>query len=263
MHIASLHVHPVKSCAGIELREARVSRLGLEHDRRWMVVDPDGPFLTGRQHPRLVLIRPRIEAQGLLLAAPGMPELALAQPLGGGPRRPVQVWKDTVFAACAGAHAAEWFSAFLQRSVHLVYMDEQAQRAPAGAAGIGALSFADAAPVLAVSRAALDGLNARLTSPVSMQRFRPNLVIAGCAAHAEDAWQRVRFGGIDFEAGKRCGRCTFITVDPESGERDALGQPLAELARYRRYERNVCFGRYWLPLGEGLLRVGDAVTPLA
>ncbi len=262
MHLSALRIHPVKSCAGIVLDAAEVQPRGLAHDRRWMVVGPDGQFLTGRQLPRLVLIRPRIEADRLVLAAPDMPDLPVAAPGGGAERLSVQVWKDTIDAAGTDPTADAWLSAFLQQPARLVFMDARARRAtPRGRVG-DEVSFADAAPLLAISLAALDALNARLDRPVAMANLRPNLVIAGCAAHAEDGWQRLRIGAVEFEAGQRCGRCAFITVDPERGERDPKGEPLATLARYRREGNSVLFGRYLLPRSEGVLRVGDALSLL-
>lgn len=259
MHLSALRIHPVKSCAGIVLDAADVHPRGLAHDRRWMVVGPDGQFLTGRQLPRLVLIRPRIEADRLVLTAPDMPDLPVAAPGSEAERLSVQVWKDRVDAAGNGPDADAWLSSFLQRPARLVFMDAQARRA---ARHGGEVSFADAAPVLAISQAALDALNARLPRPVAMANFRPNLVIAGCAAHAEDAWERVRIGTVEFEADQRCGRCAFTTVDPERGERDPDGEPLATLARYRREGNSVLFGRYLVPRSGGVLRVGDAVDVL-
>jgi uncharacterized protein YcbX len=125
------------------------------------------------------------------------------------------------------------------------------------------VSFADAFPLLLISRAALDGLNARLAKPVSMLRFRPNLVVEGVAAHAEDGWKRIRIGEVEFDVAKACTRCVFTTVDPMRGERDPDGEPLRTLIGYRRTADGVTFGQNLIPRSAGSVRVGDAVEVLA
>jgi len=258
LELSSIHLYPIKSTAGMDVRSAGIDARGLRHDRRWMVVDSDNRFLTGRQAPRMVLVRPTPEGDGLHVDAPSMPSLKVLAPDGAGERLEVTVWDDVVDAACAGADSDAWFSEFLGRPVRLVMMDARSTRTVASA-DKHQVSFADGYPFLAISQASLDGLNARLATPISMQRFRPNLVIDGCDAHAEDQWQRIRIGGIEFEAAKPCTRCVFTTVDPLLGVRDPSGEPLRTLKSYRRTKEGITFGMNWIARGRGEIRVGDRV----
>jgi uncharacterized protein YcbX len=263
--LAAITIFPVKSGAGLALARAMVEPRGLADDRRWLVVDDQGRFLTGRQLPGLVQLRATPDAGGLVLSAPARPALRVARPGAGAPRRNVVVWKDTVDAACAGDAADAWLSALLGRAAHLVFMDEVAHRAvdPARAAPGDEVSFADGFPLLLVGQASLDALNARLAQPVPMARFRPNLVVAGSAPHAEDGWRRLRIGAVEFEVAKPCTRCVFTTVDPEHGVFDPSGEPLATLKTYRRTPDGVTFGMNLLARGTGTLALGDPVVALA
>ena len=262
--LASLHIYPVKSCAQITLDSAQVQKRGLEHDRRWMVVDENGRFLTGRELPRLVLVLAEPHACGITLRAPQMVTLEVAKPAAQATRLNVTVWKSTLSAQLADAAAHTWLSIFLDRPCRLVFMDETCTRAVSmdyGQAG-DEVSFADGYPLLLISQAALDNLNTRLPHPVTMQRFRPNLVVTGCTAHAEDQWMRIRIGTVVFELVKPCTRCVFTTVDPVQGERSADGEPLRTLIGYRRSTRGVTFGQNLIARGTGVIRAGDKIEVL-
>jgi len=258
MILSSINIYPIKSTAGMEVQSAVIDARGFRHDRRWMVVDADNRFLTGRQAPRMVLIRATPDGDGLRLEAPSMASLKVLAPDSAGERLMVRVWDDVVDAACVDADCDAWFSEFLGRPVRLVMMDVQSVRKVASV-DADDVSFADAYPFLAISRASLDGLNTRLAAPISMQRFRPNLVIDGCDPHAEDRWQRIRIGGIEFESAKPCTRCVFTTVDPILGVRDPSGEPLRTLKSYRRTDEGITFGMNWIARGRGEIRVGDQV----
>ena len=263
-HLSALYCYPLKSAAAQACDAADVTPRGLRGDRRWMIVDPDGRFLTGREHGALVLLQARADGDALQLDAPGEPTLrALAQHAA--PRRGVVVWKSTVDALPANAEADAWISRVLGRPAHLVYMDDAARRPVSVAHGLPGdeVSFADGYPVLLISQAALDALNARLASPVTMQRFRPNLVVTGTEPHAEDTWRRIRVGTVEFDVVKPCVRCVFTTVEPDSGIRDPAGEPLRTLVGYRRTPAGVTFGQNLIPRSTGAVRVGDPVTVLA
>ena len=262
LQLSAIAIHPVKSCAPLALDEALVEPRGLAHDRRWMVVDPDGRFLTGRQLPALVRIAARPAGDGLVLSAPGLPDLAVDAPPPGAPRMKVVVWRDTVDAACAAPAADAWLSRALGRAVGLVHMDDAARRpvSPDHAAPGDEVSFADGYPLLLIGQSSLDALNARLATPVPMARFRPNLVVTGAPPHAEDGWQRIRIGDIAFDLPKPCTRCVFTTVDPASGTFDASGEPLQTLKAYRRTPSGVTFGMNLIARGTGTLRVGDTLV---
>ena len=274
MHLSGLYLYPMKSCAPLPVESARIEPRGLQHDRRWMVVDGDGRCLTGRELPRLTLVRAIPDGDGLSLQAPGMPARHVPAPATD-EVVPVVVWKSDVRARACDAAADAWLSAFLGRPVRLVHMDAGVHRPivhrsivhrsnePSQAQAGDEVSFADAFPLLLITRAALDGLNARLPRPVPMLRFRPNLVVDDAPAHAEDGWSRIRIGGHDFDIGPPCVRCVFTTVDPTRGERDPDGEPLRTLTTYRRGEAGVTFGRNLVPRSTGTLRVGDAVEVVA
>ena len=264
MRLSSLHLYPIKSSAPLGVETAVVEPRGLRDDRRWMVVDEGNRFLTGRQLPRLTLVRALPNARGLLLEAPGMPQLQVPFPAATATVQ-VVVWKSVVDARPADAAADAWLGEFLRQPVRLVHMDAGVTRLMTDAHSRegDVVSFADAFPLLLVTRAALDGLKARLARPVSMLQFRPNLVVDGAAAHAEDGWKRIRIGAVEFEVAKPCMRCIFTTVDPARGEGDPEGEPLRTLVGYRRTADGVSFGQNLIPRSPGTLRIGDAVEVLA
>ncbi|MBX3689450.1 MOSC domain-containing protein [Dokdonella sp.] len=261
--VSALHVYPIKSCAPWTVDEAVVGPRGFDGDRRWMVVDAQGRFITARKQPRLVLIRAEAAGAGLRLQAPAMPSQRLhaAPDL---PRISAQVWESTVQAQAGCPEADAWISRFLGQSARFVHMDAACVRSVSADYGDEGdeVSFADGFPLLLISQAALDGLNERLAMPVPMLRFRPSLVVAGTAPHAEDDWCRIRVGAIEFDVVKPCTRCVFTTVDLEHGTFDPAGEPLKTLMGYRRTPKGVRFGQNLIPRGRGVLRVGDAVEVL-
>ncbi len=265
MQVASLHIHPLKSCAALDVDTLDIEPRGPAHDRRWLLVDARGRFLTARAEAQLVRLRATPLANGIRIEAPGGDSLVVAIPEGH-ERIEVRIWDDRVVAALADPAAHAWLGAALGRDVRLVYMDERARRAvdPRHSTAGDEVSFADGYPVLAIARASLDALNVRLAAPVPMARFRPNLVLEGCAAHAEDGWRRVRIGDIEFEAVNPCKRCVFTTLDPATATRDPDGEPLATLRTYRAAPdgAGVLFGKNLTARGTGTLRRGDPVSVL-
>jgi len=265
--LSAIHIFPVKSCAPLVLGDARVETRGLAGDRRWMVIDDAGKFVTGRQHSRLTLIRAQTNGAGVTLTAPGMPELHLVAPTHG-ERIDTAVWGAAVRPLLADESAHHWISAYLGAPHRFVHMDVDCARPMKakydGIYGEDAdeVSFADGFPLLLISQASLDLLNSKLARSVPMLRFRPNLVIAGTEPHAEDGWRRIRAGECEFDVLKPCTRCVFTTVDFERGERDANGEPLRTLARYRRTPDGVTFGQNLIPRRLGTVRVGDEVDVL-
>jgi uncharacterized protein YcbX len=263
--LASIHIYPVKSCAPVTLRAAVVETRGLARDRRWMAIDADGKFLTGREHARLTLIHALPNADGSLhLDAPGTSGHRVPIPDARGQRVATAVWGSPVLPLLADEASNAWLSAFLGMPARLVHMDAECVRAVDAkyAAPGDEVSLADGFPVLLVSQAALDLLNAKLAAPVPILRFRPNLVVAGTEPHAEDGWKRIRIGEFEFDVVKPCVRCVFTTVDFERGERDPSGEPLRTLLGYRRGEKGVTFGQNLIPRGRGVVRVGDAVSAI-
>ncbi|AXK72764.1 MOSC domain-containing protein [Lysobacter sp. TY2-98] len=264
MHVASLHLYPLKSCAPLDAEALDVTLRGPVGDRRWMAVDANGRFLTARQHPRLVGIRALPDDAGIVLSANDMPALHVQPPANDAPRREVVIWDDTVHAVDAGDNAAAWLTQYLGLTTRLVHMDATVHRPVDAKYGKpdDEVSFADGYPLLVITQSALDELNARLASPVPMARFRPNIVVASTAPNAEDGWRRVRVGEVEFDAVKTCIRCVFTTIDPATMTRDPGGEPLRTLLTYRRTPKGVSFGMNLIPRGTGRIARGDAVVVL-
>ncbi len=263
--VHSLAVYPVKSTAGQALQRARVLPRGLENDRRWMLVDAGGSFLTGREHPALVRIRATPTTTGLVLEAPGAEPLTVPDARGAGAAIAVRIWGDRVPARRVDPAADAWFGRLLGRACTLVHMPRDTRRAvdPDFGAPSDEVSFADGYPLLLVGEASLADLSARSSAAVPMARFRPNVTVAGTPAFAEDAWRRIRVGEVEFVAPKPCDRCVMTTLDPVSGERHPRKEPLRTLASYRRDRaRGILFGVNLIPRGTGTIAVGDEIRVL-
>ena len=265
--VTALHVYPVKSCAGVALARAEVGPRGIRHDREWLVARADsGEMLTQRELPRLALIRPTLAGDALRLEAPGMPPLEVpARRVGEGAGREIVVWKDACRAVDQGDEAGAWLGDVLGMGCRLLRMADDAVRRvnPRYATGPkDQVGFADGYPLLLTSQESLAELNRRLPAPLPMDRFRPNVVVAGGGApFAEDGWGRVRIGPLGFAVAKACVRCAVTTVDQAAG---AFGgkEPLRTLARFRRGAGGVRFGQLLIQEAEGEIAVGDRVTVL-
>ena len=263
--LAGISVYPLKSGAGIALDSSSVEPCGLRGDRRWMVIDADGVCVTARDRPRLVRILASIAGSGLRLEMEGRKPLAVPYPDVGSHRAQVWIWGQAYSALDAGDEAARWMSDALDKPVRLVAMDGRAKRRPDPDCTLpdDEVSFADCYPVLAIGQGSLDDLNTRTPAPVSMRRFRPNLVVSGGEPFAEDRWRRVRIGSVEFEGAESCERCELPTVDPDTGIPDPKREPMRTLARYRRRPTGGVFlGRHLVPRGAGTIRVGDRVVVL-
>ncbi len=269
--VSALHLYPIKSCRGFSVPAARLDSFGLEHDRRFLVVDVTGHFLSQRSMPRMALVETALHPRDLVVSAPGLRELHVPLPHADehAPEATVKVtvWRDTVEARDLGDEAADWFRRALGHRCRLVHTGPRfARRLPV--ARVPAVhrdvltdvpvAFSDAFPLLALTDESLSDLNARLTVPLPMDRFRPNVVVRGAAAYDEDRWQTVRIAGVIFRAGGPCLRCTVTTNDQSTGRHGK--EPLRTLAKYRRApDGHVMFGQNWIHSGAGALRVGDLV----
>jgi len=260
--VSGLWIYPVKSCRGIALERMELGPRGPLHDREWMVVDPSGRMVTQRERPELALVRPRLTAEALVLEAPGRKALELSLSPGSGPPREVSIWKDRCRAVSQGPAAAAWFGEHLGMDCDLVRMAPDGHRPvdPRHARPGEEVGFADGFPLLLLSEASLEELNGRLDRPVSMDRFRPNLVVAGCEPHAEDSWRRLSIGGVTLRVATPCSRCVITTTDQATGKRGP--EPLRTLATYRTDGRRVFFGRNVIHEGRGGIAVGDRVVLL-
>jgi uncharacterized protein YcbX len=255
--VAGLFAYPVKSCRGIELREAEVVERGIAHDREWLVVDSAGRFMTQRDWPSLARVTVAVVPGGLRIEAKGRPKLEVATPLPSVRRREVTIWKDTCTSRSAGSEAAAWFSDLLGTDCELVWMPpEEARQVDPDVARPGdRVAFADGFPFLLISQGSLDELNRRLDTPVPMDRFRPNIVVDGCAPHAEDGWAKITIGDVVFTVAKPCARCVITTTDQRTCRRSS--EPLKTLAGYRLSAGAVLFGQNLVHSGRGEIRVGD------
>lgn len=259
MILTEINIYPIKSTKGISLQSARVEKRGIENDRRWMVVDKEGVFISQREAPRLALISVAIDATHLTLNAPGAKSFSIPIISDSTDYRSVRIWDDVVTATSAGDDAASWFSDVLGVSCNVVYMPEETLRPvePEYAQGADIVSFADGFPLLLISQPSLDDLNSRLARPVPMNRFRPNIVVSGCEPYAEDEWKTIRIGQLAFRVVKPCSRCVTTTVDQSTGISGK--EPLATLSKYRNVNGNVHFGQNIIPVSTGVIRAGDQV----
>lgn len=257
--LSGIYIYPIKSAAGISLKTAQVENRGFQYDRRWMLVDDTGKFLSQRQLPRMALISVLLEEDKLVVKAPNRETLSIPLHLDRGDCICVQVWQDVCEAIPLGEEVSQWFSEFLEISCQLVYMPESSFRPVDSSYAIDnePVSFADGFPFLLISEASLQDLNERLDEPVLMNRFRPNLVVSGCKPFAEDGWRLIRIGLIAFHVVKPCARCAITTVDQAQGIQGK--EPLLTLAQYRHKNGKILFGQNLIQAKLGTLQVGDLV----
>jgi len=254
--LQGVYRYPVKSLRGAGLEQAILDARGIAFDRHWMLVDPDGQFLSQRKLPQMTLVQTLMQSDRLSLQAPEMPDLTLHPEQAGDEQLNVKVWSDECLARSAGKDADRWLSEFLNIDCRLVYMpDDQLRQVDLDYASQGdQTSFSDGFPLLLISEASLQDLNGRLPEPLPMERFRPNLVVNGCEPYAEDQWKRIRIGEIEFRVVKPCSRCAITTVNPDTAESGA--EPLKTLSGYRRQGKRVYFGQNIIHEGTGQLSLG-------
>jgi uncharacterized protein YcbX len=270
--IASLHVHPLKSGAALDLAAVQLATTGLQDDRRWMLVDPPGEFYSQRAHPQMALLQATVVDGRLQVRAPGREPLTV-EPDEAGADVPVRVWNDRFDARTVSAAADRWFSDFLGEPARLV-VTHPAMHRPSNRARTGEIEalngFSDGYPILVISSASLAALNQRLADQgkpaVEMARFRPNLVLDGLDAHAEDHLHELHIatddGPVVLRLVKPCPRCPMPNVDPATGQPG--DEPGLTLAGYRadpRLDGAITFGMNAV-IVEGIgrtLKVGQGV----
>jgi MOSC domain-containing protein len=280
--LTSVHIYPLKAGRAVDLGASAVEPWGLAGDRRWLVVDAAGRFISQREEPALALLTAVYPAAGpgraadresrptgtILLSAAGRPPLKARAP---GPDDdpemvPVSVWQSRILATAAGQDADDWLGGFLGREVRLVYLDDPTCREVDQdfADPRDRVSFADGYPLLLTSAGSLETLGGWLAEdghpPVPMNRFRPNVVVSGAPAWAEDGWRRIRIGTVTFRVAKPCGRCQVTTIDQATAQRGR--QPLTVLGRRRRFGQQLVFGQNLIPDAPGSIRAGDPVQVL-
>jgi uncharacterized protein YcbX len=262
--LSQIFIYPIKSLGGIALNQALVQERGLQYDRRWMLVDEQGQFLTQRTFAHMALLQVQLVTQGLEVTHRGRPELPPLQI----PWEPesqkrvrVTVWDDTCEALEVSAAAHAWFSLALGQSCRLVFMPDDSLRPvdPHYAQAGDITSFSDGFPLLLIGESSLADLNNRLDQAVPIHRFRPNLVFSGGLPFEEDSWDYFNIGTSAFRGVKPCARCVVTTIDPATALKGA--EPLRTLASYRQQGHKILFGQNVLPLAAGkTLAVGDAIT---
>lgn len=271
--VSALRLHPVKSLRGLSVAEAALDELGFVGDRRFLVIDEKGTFLTQRTLPAMARIAAELTADSLVLSGEDSHDLSVPRASDPeAPLREVRVWSDDgLLAEDCGKDAAEWLGVRLGCRCRLVRIGERFRRAVAteGAGAGDLVSFADAAPLLVTGETSLANLNDRIVASggeaVTMDRFRPNLVISGAESFAEDGWARIAIGAVVLRNAGRCDRCVVTTTDQRTGERGR--EPLRTLATFRRDPAEpgvVFFGANFIPeTKSGTIRVGDRVEVLA
>lgn len=254
LELTRLFIYPLKSAQGIEVASANVMERGLEHDRRFMLVDPDGNLVTARQQAKLLTVSSRMESELFIFNAPKMSELRVPlQP--DGPELQVRVWFDWMLALNVGVEAGEWFSDLFSSSLRLVWMPDRSARQMNPEFGPSRLSFADGNPLHLIQESSLSDLEGRVGTPLGVERFRPNLVVRGTDAYSEDGWSKLRLGSLELKVHEPCARCMMLNLEPATG---SIGvEPLRTLAGYRRQEKKVLFGQHLHALNLGELRVGQ------
>ena len=262
--ITEIRVYPIKSCAGISVESAALESRGFRWDRRYMLVDASGRFLTQREHPRMTAIRVQRSADGWAVDGGEQETLELPETLPDGIERSVRVWNDHMDVAVADQRFNEWFSAALGIPCELVQMKGRHVRPikPGHGKPGDQVSFADGAPVLLTSEASLADLNERLMRPLTMIRFRPNIVTTADRAFAEDSWRRIRVGEAELDVEWACTRCIITTIDPATGETDPEGEPIRTLKGFRGSRKGVMFGQNLIPRRLGTVSVGDSIEVL-
>lgn len=256
--LSQLAIYPVKSTAQVSLLKATMGPFGLDNDRRWMLVDNNGIMLTQRKYARMCLIQCSFNDNHLTISAPEMQLLTINHEHSTS-KVNATVWKDTCSAYDCGDIAANWFSQFLKTPARLVYFPaNEIRQVDLNFASKGDITaFSDGFPYLLISQASLDDLNTRLNSSVEMKRFRPNLVISGTDAFAEDNWRKIRIGDITFKLVKPCSRCIIPSINPDTAEKTA--DVVKTLSSYRKRGNNIYFGQNVIAEGEGNLEVGMPV----
>lgn len=267
--LSEIWIYPVKSFGGISLQESQVTDRGLEYDRRWLLVDADGRFLSQREYPEMALFRPEIKDKTLRIThkelldsidVPLCPIVSSTRKL-----FKVTVWDDTIDAFEVSQESTDWFTKLLGFSVRMVYMPDESHRKldPNYAiSGDEITSFSDAYPFLIIGQSSLDDLNGRLKDKVSINRFRPNFVFTDGEAFEEDTWREFTIGTLLFVGVKPCDRCIMTTVDQEKGTVSGK-DPLRTLAKYRNFGNKVLFGKNVIGLGLGTIAVGDEIKVLS
>lgn len=263
--LSRLFIHPVKSLRGMQVSHAQALESGLAFDRIFMITTPDGTFITARQYPEMVLFTPALTPEGLFLSAPDGTSATVRLADFSDEAAPTEVWGNIFTSLIAPEAINQWLSGFFPRSVQLRWVGPEMTRR-VKRFGQVPLGFADGFPFLLINEASLQDLRQRCPAGVKLEQFRPNLVVTGATAWAEDGWSTVRIGEILFDVPKPCSRCVLTTVSPERGRKHPGGEPLATLQKFRTAadgSGDIDFGLNLIARSSGILRVGDELQVLS
>jgi uncharacterized protein YcbX len=259
-YISALYIYPVKSLGGISLQYAEVTNRGFAYDRRWLLVDESGRFITQRTHPQMALISVELREKSVEFKHKKInASFLINMEIVSKEKVEVVIWDDNVLANKVSAEADEWFSDMLNIKCRLVYMPDESLR-PVDkkfAYDNEIVSFADAYPFLLIGQSSLNELNSRLPEKLPINRFRPNIVFTGGNPFDEDRIKSFSVGDISFYPVKPCARCVVTTIDQSSGVKNE--EPLKTLSTYRKMNNKVLFGQNLLHRGKGLISVGDEI----
>lgn len=259
VRIHSLHVYPIKSCQGIDYTSAELTDTGFKYDRHWMLIDKEGNFLSQRQYPAMARIATRFTDSTLQVSAADYSSLDIPLVTANNANRQVTIWEDRCNANVVSAEASEWFSQLLDTDCDLVTMQQSEKRLvnPKYTSRPQTVGFADGFPLLILSLSSIELLNNKLKDPVNINRFRANIIVEGCAPHAEDHWSSISVNNIDIILAKACSRCIIPSIHQHS----AVKHPtlLKTLAKYRRSDGKIMMGQNGLHQSNGKINVGDKV----
>jgi uncharacterized protein YcbX len=258
VRLSEIWIYPVKSLGGIQVSKSKVLEKGLLHDRRWMLVDEHGLFLTQRVVPTMSLFKLKLD-NGKIKIQFGANWIELPNTSNGSLQQ-AKVWDDEVMVKEVDSEISNWFSDLLKMKCKLVSFPEDQRRYVDEKFSINNenVSLADAYPFLIIGQRSLDGLNAKLSKPLPMNRFRPNFVFTGGEPHEEDGWRNFSIGSNRFIGVKPCGRCVLTTVDQDTAQKG--DEPLRTLATYRKQENKINFGQNLLAVDHLEVKVGDVIT---
>lgn len=258
-YLSEIYIYPIKSLGGISLTESILEEKGLQYDRRWMLIDDTGKFITQRKHFELALLQVNIADGNLLISnklnANQTISFSMEENLE--EHINVNIWDDSSCGQEVSKRVSEWFSEFLKLNVRLVKMPNNEKRLVDQRYALSdeVVSFADGYPCLLIGQSSLNGLNQKLEVPILMDRFRPNFVFTGGLPHVEDSFSSFYLSNILFSAVKPCARCVLITIDQQTGAQSK--EPLKTLANYRTLGKKIMFGQNLIHKGAGTIRVGD------
>ena len=261
--LSEIWIYPIKSLGGIRLTQSQVMPKGLANDRRWMLIDKEGVFLTQRVHPRMALFHPTINNGQLSVAFSNESKIDISDQLRSESTK-ATIWNDTVDVHLhADDNVHEWFSKHLGFLCQLVSFPEANDRLvdPHYSINDEHVSLADAYPFMIIGQRSLDLLNDKLKEPVPMNRFRPNFVFTGGDAHEEDQWREFTIGTNRFAGVKLCARCVLTTVNQDTAEKGI--EPLYTLSTYRKVANKVLFGQNLVALDHGIVKVGDRISVIS